>query len=160
MRRSGSWCVIHRVDRNCHRTASNGWSAWHRFCGERLSCAAGVRLTERVRETWWLLGGPACVSTAADHADAESFFDHLAQHEERTRSVADIAAFEASLVRLYAAPDTQASDRLQVMTIHRAKGLEFDYVIVPGLDRVTMGDDAQLMQWLERPSESGRPSCC
>jgi len=112
-------------------------------------------LTERVRQTWWLLGGPACVSTAADHADAESFFDHLAQHEERTRNVADIAAFEASLVRLYAAPDTQASDRLQVMTIHRAKGLEFDYVIVPGLDRVTMGDDAQLMQWLERPSISG-----
>ena len=37
------------------------------------------------------------------------------------------------------------------MTIHKAKGLEFDYVIVPGLDRVTTSDDAQLMQWLERP---------
>jgi len=112
-------------------------------------------LTERVRETWWLLGGPACISTAADHADAESFFEHLAQHEDRTRSVPEIAAFEASLMRLYAAPDTQATGGLQVMTIHKAKGLEFDYVIVPGLDRVTMGDDAQLMQWLERPAESG-----
>ena len=112
-------------------------------------------LAERVRETWWLLGGPACVSTAADHADAESFFAHLEQHEERRRGVADIAAFEASLVRLYAAPDAQASGKLQVMTIHKAKGLEFDYVLVPGLDRVTTGDDAQLMQWLERPTELG-----
>ena len=112
-------------------------------------------LVERVRETWWLLGGPACVSTAADHADVESFFDHLAQHEERSRGTADMAAFEASLVRLYAAPDAQATGKLQVMTIHKAKGLEFDYVIVPGLDRVTTGDDAQLMQWLERPTESG-----
>ncbi len=112
-------------------------------------------LTERVRQTWWLLGGPACISTAADYADAESFFDHLAQHEERRRSVPDVAAFEASLIRLYAAPDAQASDRLQVMTIHKAKGLEFDYVIVPGLDRVTMSDDAQLMQWLERPAVFG-----
>ncbi len=44
---------------------------------------------------------------------------------------------------------------LQVMTIHKAKGLEFDYVIVPGLDRVPTSDNAQLMQWLERPAESG-----
>ncbi len=42
-----------------------------------------------------------------------------------------------------------------MMTIHKAKGLEFDYVIVPGLDRVTTTDDAQLMQWLERPTDSG-----
>ena len=111
-------------------------------------------LAERVRETWWLLGGPACVSTTADHADAESFFDHLTQYEERSRGVLDITAFEASLVRLYAAPDAQAPGQLQVMTIHKAKGLEFDYVIVPGLDRVTTGDDAQLMQWLERPTSS------
>ncbi len=112
-------------------------------------------LTERVRETWWLLGGPACVATASDHADAKSFFDHLAQYEERRRGVLDISAFEASLVRLYAAPDAEADGNLQVMTIHKAKGLEFDYVLVPGLDRATTTDDVQLMQWLERPAESG-----
>ena len=113
-------------------------------------------LAERLRETWWLLGGPVCVSSASDHADAESFFDHLAQHEERS-GVIDIAAFEASLVRLYAASDAQAARALQLMTIHKAKGLEFDYVIVPGLDRVPASDDAQLMQWLERPSDAGLP---
>jgi len=112
-------------------------------------------VAERVRGTWWLLGGPACLSSEADHADAQSFFDHLMQHEQRSGGVADIGAFEASLVRLYAAPDAQASRALQVMTIHRAKGLEFDYVIVPGLDRVTTTDDAQLMQWLERPTDAG-----
>jgi ATP-dependent helicase/nuclease subunit A len=122
--------------------------------GQALALRGRSPLTERLRETWWLLGGPACISTAADHADAESFFDHLAQHEDR-RGVLDITAFEASLVRLYAAPDAQAPRELQVMTIHKAKGLEFDHVIVPGLDRVTMGDDAQLMQWLERPGTSG-----
>ena len=114
-------------------------------------------LVERVRQTWWLLGGPACISTTADRADAEAFLDHLARYEERTRGVLDITVFETSLVRLYAAPDAQAPGNLQVMTIHKAKGLEFDYVIVPGLDRVTTGDDAQLMQWLERPTETGIP---
>lgn len=112
-------------------------------------------LAERVRETWWLLGGPACISTPADHADADSFFDHLTQHEERSRGVPDIAAFEASLVRLYAASAAPVTGGLQVMTIHKAKGLEFDHVIVPGLDRVTTGDDTPLMRWLERPTENG-----
>ena len=124
-----------------------------------LAHALGLRgrsaVAERVRETWWLLGGPACVSSAADRTDAQSFFNHLVQHEERSRGAPDIGAFEASLVRLYAAPDPMASRGLQVMTIHKAKGLEFDYVIVPGLDRVTTTDDAQLVQWLERPTYSG-----
>ena len=123
--------------------------------GRALELRGRGPLVERVRETWWLLGGPACISAAADHADAESFFDHLARNEERSRGVVDVAAFETSLVRLYAAADAQATGRLQVMTIHKAKGLEFDYVVVPGLDRLTTGDEPQLMQWLERPTESG-----
>ena len=69
-------------------------------------------VAERVRETWWLLGGPACVSNDADRADAQSFFSHLAQHEERSRGVTDVAAFEASLVRLYAAADVQCEPRV------------------------------------------------
>ncbi len=38
--------------------------------------------------------------------------------------------------RLCALPDVAATDEsLQIMTIHKAKGLEFDTVIVPGLDK-------------------------
>ena len=41
-----------------------------------------------------------------------------------------------TLERLYALPDVDATDDdLQIMTIHKAKGLEFGTVIVPGLDR-------------------------
>ena len=54
-------------------------------------------------------------------------------------------------MRLYAVPDVQASGRLQVMTIHKAKGLEFDVVIVPGLARVSRQDEPELLRWLERP---------
>ncbi|MEJ2432714.1 MAG: 3'-5' exonuclease, partial [Pseudolabrys sp.] len=37
------------------------------------------------------------------------------------------------------------------MTIHKAKGLEFDTVIVPGLGRLPRGDEARLLLWSERP---------
>ena len=170
------WCGLTLADLSALVEGSVHATVWQQICDlsrrsqlsedghQRLARVAAVLagalrlhgrspLAERVRETWWLLGGPACVSTAADHADAESFFEHLAQHEERS-AAPDIAAFEASLVRLYAAPDANAGCGLQVMTIHKAKGLEFDYVIVPGLDRIPPGDDAQLMQWLERPSDA------
>ncbi|HVE89182.1 MAG TPA: UvrD-helicase domain-containing protein [Burkholderiaceae bacterium] len=169
------WCGLTLADLSALVEGSNHTTVWQQMCDSsrwsqlsadaqrRLTRVAGVlaralelhgrsALTERLRQTWWLLGGPACVSSASDHADAESFFDHLAEHEERS-GVTDIAAFEASLVRLYAASDAHAGRALQLMTIHKAKGLEFDYVIVPGLDRVPASDDAQLMQWLERPSD-------
>ena len=172
------WCGLTLADLSALVEGSIGTTIWQLVCDpsrraqlsadgqRRLARVAPVLaralelhgrspVAERVRQTWWLLGGPACVSNDADHADAQSFFNHLVQHEERSRGVPDIAAFEASLVRLYAASDATLSRGLQVMTIHRAKGLEFDYVIVPGLDRVTTTDDAQLMQWLERPTQSG-----
>jgi ATP-dependent exoDNAse (exonuclease V) beta subunit len=41
------------------------------------------------------------------------------------------------------------------MTIHGAKGLEFDHVFVVGVGRRVRGDDARLLNWLEIPRESG-----
>ena len=61
----------------------------------------------------------------------------------------DLQAFEASVAGLFAAPDLTAPDALQVMTIHKAKGLEFDTVIVPGLAAGTGRDDRPLFLWME-----------
>ena len=41
------------------------------------------------------------------------------------------------------------------MTIHRAKGLEFDHVLLPSLDRATRGAERRLLNWLDLPGESG-----
>jgi ATP-dependent exoDNAse (exonuclease V) beta subunit len=43
------------------------------------------------------------------------------------------------------------------MSIHKAKGLEFDVVVVPGLGRRTRSDESRLMLWLERPRLRGAP---
>jgi hypothetical protein len=44
-------------------------------------------------------------------------------------------SLDEALAELYADADPAADERLQLMTIHRAKGLEFDIVIVPSLGR-------------------------
>jgi ATP-dependent exoDNAse (exonuclease V) beta subunit len=46
---------------------------------------------------------------------------------------------------------------VQIMTIHKAKGLEFDTVLVPGLGRKTMNDSEKLLLWSERTSKKGEP---
>src|SRR5690606_6033409 len=57
--------------------------------------------------------------------------------------------FESGVAALFAAPDLAAPARLQVMTIHKAKGLEFDTVIVPGLGSGTARDERKLFLWME-----------
>ncbi len=60
--------------------------------------------------------------------------------------------FEAEMERLYAHPDPSVSEQagVQLMTIHKAKGLGFDVVIVPGLDRSAAQDMPPLISSLER----------
>ncbi|HET9578607.1 MAG TPA: UvrD-helicase domain-containing protein [Usitatibacter sp.] len=116
----------------------------------RIAIAARRRSSLRVavESTWLALAGPACVEDATDLEDAEVYLDFL-EAEERAGVLPDPAAFEQGVAALFALPDVHASEQLQVMTIHRAKGLEFDTVIVPGLGSGTAGDDRPLFLWLE-----------
>ncbi len=92
-------------------------------------------LRDRVEGVWLALGGPACVEDATDLEDAEIFFDELERLEE-AGELTDFSALANSLGKLYALPDVEAGpEAVEIMTIHKAKGLEFDNVIVPGLDR-------------------------
>ena len=104
---------------------------------------------ERVEGTWLALGGPACLERAADLEDAETFFDQLDELEE-AGDLPDPAVLEEHLAELYAAPDTGPEARVQLMTIHKAKGLEFGTVIVPGLDRMPRSGDRPLFAWKAR----------
>lgn len=113
-------------------------------------------LRTKVEQVWWSLGGPACVSDPAALADAQRYLDRLAVHEEETVGALDLAQFERSLRELYATADPAADPNLVLMTIYKAKGLEFDHVIVPALARRPRNDRADLLRWLELPLASGR----
>jgi ATP-dependent helicase/nuclease subunit A len=129
---------------------------------ERLRAALATSLAQRVRGplrehvagAWYALGGPACVEQETDLEDAETYFRYLDQHED-AGALPDRASFEAGLDQLYALPDLAADDSLQIMTIHKAKGLEFDVVIVPGLGRSPRHDDKKLFLWTEQPDADG-----
>jgi ATP-dependent exoDNAse (exonuclease V) beta subunit len=113
-----------------------------------------VRLRTAVEGTWLSLGGPACLEEATDLQDAEVFFQLLERLEENGHAP-DLAVLEQQVARLFALPDVQADAGIQLMTIHKSKGLEFDTVIVPGLGRRPRHDDPSLLSCLERPREPG-----
>jgi hypothetical protein len=107
-------------------------------------------LRARVEAAWLALGGPGCVMDASDIDDVDIYFDCLAQHEE-AGEITNPAEFAEAVARLFALPDAAADERLQIMTIHKAKGLEFDTVIVPGLHAASRSDEKQLLAWMETP---------
>jgi len=106
-------------------------------------------LRSRVEGVWLALGGPACVADRTDLEDAGIYLDEL-EKLEASGAIGDPAALAEALERLYALPDVEAGDEsLQIMTIHKAKGLEFGTVIVPGLDKGPGRDDQPLFLWKE-----------
>ncbi|HET7371387.1 MAG TPA: UvrD-helicase domain-containing protein [Gammaproteobacteria bacterium] len=113
-------------------------------------------LRRLVEQTWLALGGPACVASAADLDNADAFFALLEELDE-AGDLSDAAVLDERLAELYAQPAPDADERLQVMTIHKAKGLEFDTVILPALERRPRSDLRQLLLWLERPRNGAEP---
>ncbi len=108
-----------------------------------------------IERTWRSLGGPLCVDAAA-YENVQTFFAML--DEIAPDGMACMTAeFDAQLEWLFAQPDPRVSEGagVQLMTIHKAKGLGFDVVIVPGLDRKAAADPSSLIVSLERTGEAG-----
>ena len=85
----------------------------------------------------------------SDIAAAERFFALLTRYQVGA-DVPDWAAFVDALRALYAEPEPGASAQVQVMTLHRAKGLEFDVVVMPGLGRRPRATQTQMLRWRRR----------
>ncbi len=109
-------------------------------------------LREWVETTWLQLGGPACVEDETALEDAAAYFDLLEQVAQGA-DLADVDRFRDQVNALFAQPNAAAGNGLQLMTIHKAKGLEFDTVILPGLNAVPRSDDQRLLLWLEHRGE-------
>jgi ATP-dependent exoDNAse (exonuclease V) beta subunit len=95
-----------------------------------------------VERTWLELGGASSAATPQDLELAGAAFARLRELERR--GLPDAAELAGGFADLYA--DHGAGGNVEIMTIHKAKGLEFDMVIVPALDRhVPLGRDQLLL---------------
>lgn len=99
---------------------------------------------------WLKLGGAACVN-AAERVNLDLLWTAL---DKLTLGEADLLGprLQAALDKLKARPDPNSSSQygVQLMTLHKSKGLEFEIVIVPELQVGTNKGNRDMLAWLER----------
>jgi ATP-dependent exoDNAse (exonuclease V) beta subunit len=133
---------------------------------QAMAAAAALRaarptatLGSWLEQVWLRLGGAACVDENA-RANLDllwSCLDRLPDGEPDLLG----PSMNAALKKLTALPDPKASSDcgVQLMTIHKAKGLEFEVVIVPELQAANGRGQRKMLSWMERgltePDASG-----
>ena len=109
-------------------------------------------LRELVEAAWMALGGPAILDDGYAIGNVYRYLDVLEKHE-RHGSLTDVAELESMLDLERVSSDVNA--RLQVMTMHRAKGLEFEHVLLYGLGRLPGSGNRRVLSWCDIPDEHG-----
>ncbi|MDR3737952.1 MAG: UvrD-helicase domain-containing protein [Terracidiphilus sp.] len=110
-------------------------------------------------QVWLSLGGPACVD-ATERTNLDLLWDSLDTLPNGAQDLLS-STLDSALAELTARPDAAASADcgVQLMTIHKSKGLEFEAVFIPDLQARGNQSRGGLLSWLERglaePDEDG-----
>jgi ATP-dependent exoDNAse (exonuclease V) beta subunit len=99
---------------------------------------------------WRLLGGEECVD-ATGRANLDLLWQSLDKLPNGEQDLLG-PALDAALDKLKAQPDPAAGSEcsVQLMTIHKSKGLEFEVVILPELQAGSRKGQHKMLSWLER----------
>ncbi len=109
-------------------------------------------LRDRVEKAWFALGGPGLLNDDYAIENVYRYFDVLGKLE-RAGTVLDVGDLEAILDLERVSSNDNA--RLQVMTMHRSKGLQFDHVLLFGLGRQPGHGDRRVLSWFDLPVRHG-----
>ena len=103
-----------------------------------------------VQQVWHSIGGDRCVD-ASGRANLDLFWMLLDSLPEGEQDLTG-PALDVALQDFCATPDPRTSSEygVQLMTIHKSKGLEFEIVIVPDLHARNGSSKPDLLSWFER----------
>jgi ATP-dependent helicase/nuclease subunit A len=105
-----------------------------------------LTVAQWVERTWRSLGGDAYLS-AAETANVRRYLQLLDEVQEQA-GVLDLSLLKRRLDKLYAEAAV-CEGAVDLMTIHGSKGLEWDVVMVPGLDKRAQQNRTKLLTWNE-----------
>ena len=111
-------------------------------------------LKERVELAWCALGGAALLENDEQIENVYRFFATLGKIGI-AGTLDDIGELERRLDEERVSSAVTTRCRLQIMTMHKAKGLQFDHVILHALGRRTRGGTREVLSWLNLPDAKG-----
>ena len=138
--------LLTQAGQNAAQRVLSAFAAVPSLRASQLTASPGTWL----QQVWLSLGGADCCDPTA-RANIDLLWTCLDRLPDGEQDLLGPALTEA-LNRLTALPDPNASTDcgVQLMTIHKSKGLEFEVVIVPDLQAKTAGGSRKLLSWLER----------
>ncbi len=109
-----------------------------------------------IRTTFDELGGGQILRSDSERVSLERFYEIL-KTSEVAGSLENFAEFKSKIERSFVSSAVLVDDAnpVQIMTIHKSKGLEFDHVFLPGLARPGRADDKSLLLWHQRLNHQG-----
>ena len=141
--------VASLVDRRRNRLSPAGQQLLARCWPVLQAAVAAVGrapFSVQVERTWRSLGGDAPLLPAS-RSNVLRVFDILRELE--AGGDVDLAVLNARIARLFSEPAASGEAAVELMTIHKAKGLEWDVVILPGIERRERPSGSDLLNWLE-----------
>lgn len=145
------WEQLIRDDINA-KLSSDGLIRVHRFMQimkDKVAVRERYDLRSWVESTWMLLGGPACLQDYSEMDDVNAYLKLLDNFGKNDPAL-NLDKLKEKINELYAAAH-QHEASVQIMTVHSAKGLEFDTVILPHLENKPANDSHSLLLWMEQP---------
>ena len=134
------------------RTADAVSRVWGvlRHAHETRSAASTWALGTWLESVWSALGGDNTVGEV-ERANLHLLWAALDKLPDGELDLGG-PGLDSALNELYALPDPDASSEfgVQLMTIHKSKGLEFEVVIVPDLEAGSRRSEKTMISWLER----------
>ena len=116
-----------------------------------ITAAGRLPFAQTVERTWRSLGGDAFLAPS-ELTNSQRYLHLLDELEVRT-GAPDLALLERRMKKLYAAPDIHPT-AVDLLTMHKAKGLEWDVVLLPALERKSGRTHTQLLTWAELDTTS------
>src|SRR5690606_15495439 len=107
-----------------------------------------------IERCWQALGGEAACQDATELAAGRQYLLALRRLQE-VEGRPDPAQLEALAARLKDRSEAGDAHAVEILTIHHAKGLEWDVVFVPGMGRSPRRVDSPLLRWLQLPEDEG-----
>ena len=123
---------------------------FHEIITQFIDIGNMIFLRDRVERAWYKLRGPALLKSPEQLENIKRYLDVLGEIEVGG-SLEDPSELEELIDNVRVSSSPIMETRIQVMTIHKAKGLEFDHVILPSLGRIARPSKRTVLNWLENP---------
>lgn len=156
------WLSINKLQ-NSQKLSSDGQNRLKDFIDcirPAMAYRYRVSLRELVQTSWELLRGAAAIENEREKACVACFLNLLEEHDT-AGGIKNLESFQQQVYKSFVPsaglldPDNK-SNAIQLLTMHKSKGLEFDHVIIPGLASQPLRDHKPLFAWHERLNKKGQ----